>query len=109
MNWNSGYTPWYQQPQQQQPQQANESLVYIRGGEQAASNYLVAPNQTVYLVDNEAGQIFIKSTNISGTLMPLRRFEEVKPEPPQTQNFVTRDEFEKRLQEVLNAKPSAEQ
>ena len=109
MNWNTGYTPWYQQPQQQQPQQANESLVYIQGGEQAANNYLVAPNQTVYLVDNEAGQIFIKATNISGMLMPLRRFEEVKPEPPQSQNFVTRDEFEKRLQEVLNAKSSSEQ
>ena len=109
MNWNTGYTPWYQQPQQQQPQQPNESVVYIQGGEQAANNYLVAPNQTVYLVDNESGKIFIKATNISGMLMPLRRFEEVKPEPPQSQNFVTRDEFEKRLQEVLDGKHASEQ
>lgn len=41
-NYRDGYTPWYSQPQ---PQQPNISVVYIQGGEATANNYLVAPSQ----------------------------------------------------------------
>ena len=103
MNWNTGYTPWYQ-PQQQN----NISVVFIQGGDSAVSNYMVAPNQSVILIDNEAGIISIKATDASGMPIQTRRFQEMRPAPVQQpqNNFVTRDEFEKRLQEVLNAKLS---
>lgn len=102
MNWNTGYTPWYQQPQQQN----NISIAFVQGGEEAVRNYMVAPNQSVILVDNEAGIISIKATDVSGMPIPVRTFVEKKPAPVQQaqSNYVTRDEFEKRLQEVLGAK-----
>ena len=101
----SGYTPWYQQPVQQQ-QQTNTSVVFIQGGDATADSYLVAPNQMVILIDNEAGKMYIKATDASGRLNPLRKFNEDKPiSIRQAQaDFITRNEFEKRLQEVLNGK-----
>ena len=99
------FRSWYEQ--QQQPQ-AMTSVVYIQGGEQAIGNYLVAPNQSVILIDNETGMIAIKSADVSGRLMPTRIFVERKPVvPQQPQNdFITRDEFEKRIKELINDKQS---
>ena len=106
-NYRDGYMPWYSQPQQQQP---NVSVVYIQGGETTANNYLVAPGQSVILIDNDQGIIFIKSKDVSGNPIPTRKFLEEKPAPVQQTHadYITREEFEKRIQELTNAKQSAE-
>ena len=101
----NSYTPWYSQPQQQQ---TNISVAFIQGGDFAASNYLVAPNQAVILIDNESGMLYMKTTDASGNVISNRKFKEEKPVSPQTHgDYITRDEFEKRLQELNNAKQSA--
>jgi len=58
----------YQQPmaqQMQQPQQSTSGLIWVQG-EGAAKSYLVAPNTTVALFDNESQTIYIKSADASG-------------------------------------------
>lgn len=96
---------WYQQQQPQQ--QANVSVVFIQGGDAAVNSYLVAPNQSVILIDNDSHKIYIKATDASGMPVPLRKFdEEITPVPQQqlAADYVTREEFEKRLAELSNAK-----
>ena len=58
----------YQQPMAQQmpqPQQNTSGLIWVQG-EGAAKSYLVAPNTTVALFDNESQTIYIKSADASG-------------------------------------------
>ena len=92
----------FSKPSQAQP--TNQSVVFIQGGEFAASNYLLAPNQSVIMIDNEQGKLFIKTTDASGSPISFRKFTEERPVQPQNQqvDFVTRDEFEKRLAEIVN-------
>ena len=99
-----------QQPQQQQqPQPMNNiSVAIIHGGDKAADAYLMAPNQTIVLVDNEEGLVYIKETNGSGMQITNRKFKEEKRASLQQMqaDFVTRDEFEKRIAELANVSKS---
>lgn len=97
-----------QQPQHQQQQMNNISVAFIRGGDKAADDYLIAPNQTVVLIDNESGAIYIKETNGSGMQITNRKFKEEKQASLQQlqADFVTRDEFEKRIAELANVSKS---
>ncbi len=103
------YYPNYYQPQSQ--------LDYLRGqqqgiqwiqGEEAAKAYLMAPGNSVLLMDSEQSTFYIKSTDRMG--MPsLRVFDyterETAPKAPilaannLNEEYVTRKEFE-----ALNAK-----
>ena len=110
------YNPQYQQPmgqfQNQQPvRQNNGGFVWIQGGEAGAKSYLVAPGETVMLMDSENPVFFLKSADASGMPMPLRIFDykERTETPSQAfsgsveahnvnfDNFVTREEFEQRM------------
>ena len=97
-----------QQPQQQQQQVNNISVAIIHGGDKAANDYLMAPNQTIVLVDNEEGLVYIKETNGSGMQITNRKFKEEKQASLQQMqaDFVTRDEFEKRIAELANVSKS---
>lgn len=100
-----------QQPQQthQQQQQVNNiSVAIIHGGDKAANDYLMAPNQTIVLVDNEEGLVYIKETNGSGMQITNRKFKEEKQASLQQMqaDFVTREEFEKRIAELANVSKS---
>lgn len=98
-----------QQPQQSQQQQVNNiSVAIIHGGDKAANDYLMAPNQTIVLVDNEEGLVYIKETNGSGMQITNRKFKEEKQASLQQMqaDFVTRDEFEKRIAELANVSKS---
>lgn len=110
-SYSNGYTPWYQQSAPQQPQQPqnNITFAFINGGDAAAENYLMAPNQTIFLIDNEAGKIYIKETNGSGMTVTSRKFKEEKQDTLQQMqsNFVTRDEFERRMKELVSNVPVA--
>lgn len=66
------YQPIYQAPQyqapvaqQQAPQPANSSIIWVQG-EAGAKSYLVAPNTTVQLWDSEDKVIYLKSADASG-------------------------------------------
>ncbi|MDE5765335.1 MAG: hypothetical protein K2N49_02010 [Ruminococcus sp.] len=68
--------PQYQIPQNipqavQQPQNSN-SVIWVQG-EAGAKSYLVAPGQTVWLMDSENLVFYIKSTDPSGMPLPLRK------------------------------------
>lgn len=102
------YGAQQQQQAQQQRQMNNISVAFIRGGDKAAEDYLMAPNQTIVLIDNEEGLVYIKETNGSGMPVSNRKFKEEKQASLQQlqADFVTRDEFEKRIAELANVSKS---
>ena len=76
------YTPYQSQYHTQfgqmfapQAQQNNQgSLIWVQGIE-AAKSYMVAPNNTVLLMDSENPRFYLKTSDASGMPMPLRVFE----------------------------------
>lgn len=121
------YRPTYYDPVQQNPmgqfqppatpsvtqpmtQHGNNGLIWVQG-EAGAKSYIVAPGNTVMLMDSEGERFYLKSADASGMPMPLRVFEykERTETPSQAfsapvtaqnvnfDNFVTREEFEQRM------------
>ena len=125
------YRPTYYDPVQQNPmgqfnqqfqppttppatqpmaQQSNNGLIWVQG-EAGAKSYIVAPRNTVMLMDSEGERFYLKSADASGMPMPLRIFDykERTETPSQAfstpvtaqnvnlDNFVTREEFEQRM------------
>lgn len=126
MAYNNGFPMTYQQlypqqynyvPQQQlgQPvvQQQNDNGILWVQGEAGAKSWAVAPGKSVMLMDSESSTFYIKSSDQSGMPMPLRIFDYTERNQQQTQNpvlqhkeidtsqFVTWDDFDKRLKEKL--------
>ena len=125
------YRPTYYDPAQQNPmgqfnqqfqqpvtppttqpmaQQWNNGLIWVQG-EAGAKSYIVAPGNTVMLMDSEGERFYLKSADASGMPMPLRIFEykeraettsqafsgPVSAQNVNFDNFVTREEFEQRI------------
>ena len=100
-------------PQPMQVQQPNNGLIWVQG-ESGAKSYLVAPNSTVMLMDSEGKRFYLKSADASGMPMPLRIFDykerttaaqqafggSVAAETVNLDNFVTREEFERRMESI---------
>lgn len=116
-------TPQYQMPQAV-PQQNGNGIVWVQG-EAGAKSYLVAPGQSVLLMDSEASAFYIKSSDPSGMPLPLRIFDyternAVQTMPSAAQNsgsvdltkLVTREEFEEKIallaSQMSNASKSKE-
>lgn len=112
MAYNNGYPMSYQQlyyPLQNQPQNpASSGIIWVQG-EAGAKSYLVAPGQSVLLMDSENELFYIKSTDVSGMPLPLRKFsykevaEAVKSGPEKSFNpdlYLTKEEFENRLKQL---------
>ena len=130
----SNYQPYqYQSPipdhltqlrQQYQPpqQQSNNGIIWVQG-EEGAKAYMVAPGNSVFLMDSEAAVFYIKSSDASGMPMPLRIFDyteraanktPVQPSIAPSEEYVTRQEFDAlvaRLDEITRVKeePDSEQ
>lgn len=119
------YKQPYQQmqiPTPQQPQN-NSGIPWVQG-EAGAKAHLVAPGQSVMLMDSESMRFYIKSADASGVPMPLRVFEyhEVTGGQPQimppmserAQNvpqidmsrYITREELEEKLAALTQPKRS---
>lgn len=105
------YQSYYQQPPQMQaptPQQNNNSIVWVQG-EAGAKSYLVGAGNSVLLMDSENPVFYIKSMDLSGMPLPLRVFSYEEKTTNNTNNqhitnndqYVTHDELEKRLQEII--------
>lgn len=60
--------------QQQQQSQQGAPILWVQG-EAGAKSYLVAPGQTLLLMDSESETFYIKATDASGVPMPLRTFD----------------------------------
>lgn len=94
--------PQLVQQQQQQPQ-PNNTLVWVQG-EAGAKSFMVAPGQSVLLMDSEAEKFYIKSADVSGMPLPLRIFhyaeDREKPLQATQSENVTRAEFEALRAEV---------
>ena len=105
----------YQFQQQTMQQQANNNgnagITWVQG-EAGAKAYPVAAGISVLLMDSEGEHFYIKSTDASGMPQPLRTFEykevlenqqpEISPvaQSFDSSQFVTRDEFERRIGEL---------
>ena len=91
-----------------QPVQQQSSQIIWVSGEAGAKSYLVAPGNTVMLLDAENSVFYLKSADASGMPLPLRIFEYkertttaqqafggvVTGESVNLDNFVTRKEFD---------------
>ena len=109
------YTPSYtypwSMPNNSPAQQSGNGIIWVQG-EAGAKSFMVGAGQSVMLMDSESNVFYIKSSDQSGMPMPLRTFdytERVAPKPEAVQpkmDYVTRDEFEKRLAELSSGKQS---
>ena len=91
-----------------QPMQHQSSQIIWVSGEAGAKSYLVAPGNTVMLLDAENSVFYLKSADASGMPLPLRIFDykerttmaqqafggSVTAESVNLDNFVTRKEFD---------------
>lgn len=92
------------QPSAQQTQQLN--LINWVQGEAGAKSVSVPAGQTALLMDSETNVFYLKSSDVSGIPLPLRKFsyEEVSPDEttdgraPST--YVTKEELDERLQQL---------
>lgn len=112
-----------QMPQQMQAQQPPQqgAPIWVQG-EAGAKSFLVAPGQSLILMDSEADVFYIKSSDQSGMPQPLRTFDyteritgvqrHVQAAQTQTEQYVTRAEYEAVLAKLaditakLNAMPA---
>ena len=75
-----------QSMQQAQNQQSSNGIIWVQG-EEGAKAYMVAPGNSVLLMDSENSAFYIKSSDNSGMPMPLRIFDYVERNAKQqTQN-----------------------
>ena len=110
-----------QMPQMQaapQPAQQTSPIIWVQG-EAGAKSYLVAPGNTVMLLDSENSTFYLKSADASGMPMPLRIFDYtertttaqqafggvVTGESVNLDNFVTRKEFDE-LKAYIASQPT---
>ena len=107
-----------QQPAPQAQAQHGNGITWVQG-EEGAKAYMVAPGQSVLLMDSENSAFYIKSTDASGMPMPLRIFDYTErtasksPAVPSVTpgvEYVTRAEFDAlaaRLDALTSNEPAA--
>jgi len=94
-----------------QPLQQNSSITWVQG-ENGAKSFPVGAGQTAWLMDSENQVFYLKTVDVSGMPLPLRVFDftERKVKQPASDHddmYITRDEFEKRIKEIMNHGKSA--
>lgn len=116
MNANQMQNAVAQQSMPSQPMQQQSSQIIWVSGEAGAKSYLVAPGNTVMLLDAENSVFYLKSADASGMPLPLRIFDykERSATPPQVAGgavsgeqidfgkFVTREEFEQLKASIVS-------
>ena len=114
MNTNQMQNAVVQPSMTSQPMQQQSSQIIWVSGEAGAKSYLVAPGNTVMLLDAENSVFYLKSADASGMPLPLRIFDykertttaqqafgaSVTAESVNLDNFVTREEFERRMESI---------
>jgi hypothetical protein len=120
MNANQMQNAVVQQSMPSQPMQQQSSQIIWVSGEAGAKSYLVAPGNTVMLLDAENSVFYLKSADASGMPLPLRIFDYkertttaqqafggvVTGESVNLDNFVTRKEFDE-LKASIASQPTS--
>ena len=97
-----------------QPMQQQSSQIIWVSGEAGAKSYLVAPGNTVMLLDAENSVFYLKSADASGMPLPLRIFDYKERQNASVSDFkaptsdfsgldgkyITREEFERRMASI---------
>lgn len=101
---NQMQAPQMQSQPQQQNNQPHNSIIWVQGNA-AAKSYPVAPGTTVMMLDSEEPVFYIKTVDASGMPAPLRIFDftertEIASPHVDTDEFITREEFERRIAEL---------
>lgn len=111
----SMYNPYQpvtpQTPQNVQNGQQNSNIPWIPvPNVEGAKSVMVGPNQTVYMMSQNANEFYVKSTDAMGVAtIHCYEFQEFDPAAKamqanvaQTQNFISRDEFNNFVANVSN-------
>lgn len=100
--------PQYQAPAQQAPQSGGQSIIWVPN-EQAANDFIVAPNNAVTLWDMNAPVVYVKKADASGkptiTTYDLVERMQAQPTPASAQpepaiEYVTRKDFDELAAKV---------
>ena len=115
-NYFTGYQPYnpynnYMPPAPQQLQPSNIQISFTNGLT-GAKGYSVPPNTTIFLMDSDAPQFYIKQSDRNGMCtIKSYRFEEIneqeltkQPEQVDLSKFVTKEELALVLKELGTAK-----
>ena len=86
----------------QQPYGSSEQLIRVTGLD-GAKAYQMRPNSAVALFDGAEDIFYLKSTDGAGfPTIRVFRFEEVTATPAASPEYITKAEFEKFKEEILN-------
>lgn len=107
------YSNFYTPTQVLENQSTNSSngIIWVQGEAAARSYPILTRNTNILLMDSEKDVFYIKSTDSNGMPLPLRAFEyrekslqDSVPEESKKESstYVTKDEFEKRINEITN-------
>lgn len=91
----------YQNYQNYAPQpklNTNSIFAFVNGVEEARA-FIVSPNQTVYLLDNNSSHLFIKKADMQGRYL-MEDYILTKAEQENT-DFVKKSDFESLQQQIL--------
>lgn len=99
----------YYQPQMQQAMnncQCDNRFMWIQGKE-AAKAYPVAPDKTIFFLDDKESYAYLKKTDKDGKTVDFKTFqliEEKEQEPvlqtPLENNYISKEEFESSINEL---------
>lgn len=108
-----------QMPQMPAQQQAQQGAPIWVQGEAGAKSFLVAPGQSLILMDSEAEVFYIKATDQSGVPLPLRIFDykervmgaqrPVQAAHAPAVEYVTRAEFNEFVAKLAEMKPVSQE
>lgn len=76
------------------PQQNNISVAFINSGKPGAQAFTVGAGNTVFLIDFDHKQFFIKEVSPNGFPQPMREFNFEELIQQSNSDYVTRKEFE---------------
>lgn len=98
------YTPQQASQQLMTPPTIHAEIVQI-GGEDEAVGFPVGAGQSQMMMTRDDSAIFIKTAYANGQSSIAKYVrEKAKPQQDLSANYVTREEFEKRISEILKAR-----
>jgi hypothetical protein len=97
------------QPQSPAPTAQND-INFVNGIDEASA-WVVQPGRSAFLMDRNASVFYVKSVDVNGMPNPLEIYDYVKRGKKEEKKapdveYVTRDEFEKRLAELKPKRPT---
>ena len=113
MNLNTGFQPQYPMNYNQmyQQPQRNNGIIWVQGKE-GAKAYQLMPNSNAVLMDSDVDGVFYIKVSDNVGMCTLRKFKftEITNEetaPVDVSNYITRDEFNKAIQELKGVTANA--